>query len=98
MAWVLIQVGSQLNQRQNKQYSKKASTFLVPFALLIGIGSIIGPASPKPISWQFVIKTAQQVAEGISDLAASIQGFTRGDTGEFQIRFSDQDKMELGVS
>lgn len=96
MAWVLIQVGSQLNQRQNKQYSKKASTFLVPFALLIGIGSIIGPASPKPISWQFVIKTAQQVAEGISDLATSIQGFTRGDTGEFQIRFSDQDKMELG--
>ncbi len=95
MAWVFIQVSSYWYQRKNAQYNRKMSTFLLPFALLIGIGAILGPTSKKPISWQFVIKTVQQVADSMSEWGASIEAFTTGDNGEFQIQFSDEEYVEL---
>lgn len=95
VAWVFIQVSSYWCQRKNPQYNSKMSTFLLPFALLIGIGTIIGPTSKKPISWQFVIKTVQQVADRMSEWGASIEAFTSRDNGEFQIQFSDDKYVAL---
>ena len=97
VVWILIQVTSGTKQGEKRQYNREASTFLLPFAIIIAIGAILGPASEKPISWQGVINKFNKMVDTINDVTLSFQEKMRGGTGEFQLTFSEKSQVELGT-
>ena len=97
VVWVLIQVTSGTKQGEKRQYNREASTFLLPFAIIIAIGAILGPTSKKPISWEGVIIKFNKIVDTISDVTLSFQEKMKGETGEFQLSFSEKSQVELGA-